>query len=118
MSDYYETLGVSRNATQDEIKSAYRKLARKLHPDVAGPEHEEEFKEVSAAYDVLGNPEKRQQYDLGGSGFGGGGFSGFNGANAAGFGFADILNEFFSAASSTSGPTPRGGRGQDILTTL
>ncbi len=118
MSDYYETLGVSRNATQDEIKNAYRKLARKLHPDVAGPEHEEEFKEVSAAYDVLGNPEKRQQYDLGGSGFGSGGFSGFNGANAAGFGFADILNEFFSAASSTSGPTPRGGRGQDILTTI
>lgn len=117
MSDYYETLGVSRNASQDEIKNAYRKLARKLHPDVAGPEHEEEFKEVSAAYDVLGNPDKRKQYDLGGSGFGSG-FSGFGGASASNFGFADILNEFFSAASGSGGPTPRGGRGSDILTTI
>lgn len=113
MSDYYEVLGVSRDATAEEIKKAYRSLARKLHPDVAGPDAEDRFKEVTAAYEVLSNPDKRSQYDLGGSGF-----SGMGGASAAGFGFADILQEFFNAASSGGGPTPRGGRGQDILTTI
>lgn len=104
---------MSRNATQDEIKKAYRHLARKLHPDVAGPEAEDQFKEVTAAYEVLSNPDKRAQYDLGGSGF-----TGMGGASAAGFGFADILQEFFNAASGGGGPTPRGSRGQDILTTI
>ena len=56
MTDYYETLGIDRNASDDEIKKAYRKLSRKYHPDIAGPEFEDKFKEVNNAYDVLSNP--------------------------------------------------------------
>ena len=99
MSDYYEVLGVARDATPEEIKKAYRKLARQLHPDVnPGPdEAEERFKEVGRAYEVLSNPEKRQAYDLGvdpsatGGGFG------------PGFGFSDIFETFFGGAA---GPRP------------
>ena len=65
-SNYYEVLGVSADATADQIKKAYRRLARELHPDVAtGPGAEERFKDVSRAYEVLSNPEKRQMYDRG-----------------------------------------------------
>src|ERR1700752_3222667 len=100
-TDYYKTLGVDRKATQDEIKKAYRKLARKYHPDTnkdAGAE--ERFKEISEAYDVLGDPEKRKKYDRGGSVFAGGNpFGGGAGGDAAGadFGsFSDILSNIFS----------------------
>ena len=115
MNDYYEILGVPRNASQEEIKRAYRKAARKLHPDVAGPEAEEQFKEVGRAYEVLSNPEKRQMYDLGGESALGG-----NGGAGAGFGFSDIFETFFGAAAggTSRGPTPRGRRGQDALIRL
>lgn len=117
MANLYETLGVAQNASPEEIKRAYRKLARQTHPDVAGPESEERFKEVTHAYEVLSDPEKRQLYDMGGESAlhgGGGGFSG------AGFGFQDIFETFFGAAASggSRGPTPRGRRGQDALVHL
>ncbi|UNX53615.1 molecular chaperone DnaJ [Georgenia sp. TF02-10] len=118
MNDYYEILGVSRQASQEEIKKAYRRQARKLHPDVAGPEAAEQFKDVTRAYEVLSNPEKRQMYDLGGeSALGGNGA----GAGTAGFGaFQDIFETFFGAAGGGAprGPVPRGRRGQDALVRL
>src|SRR5260370_16980015 len=65
LRDYYETLGVPKTATEDEIRSAFRKLARKYHPDVAKDKKaaEEKFKEINEAYEVLGDPEKRKKYD-------------------------------------------------------
>lgn len=112
MSDFYELLGVKKDATQDEIRKAYRKKAREMHPDVAGPEAGEAFKSVTQAYETLSNPEKRQAYDLGGAGD----FGGFGGP---GFGFSDIFETFFSAAGGgMRGPVPRGQRGQDSLVSL
>jgi molecular chaperone DnaJ len=122
--DLYETLGVPRDADADQIKKAYRKLARQLHPDVnPDPETQEKFKEVSRAYEVLSDPEKRQMYDLGGDPFGGGGAGGFGAGAGAGFSFTDIMDAFFGgatggAAGGGRGPRPRVRRGQDALIRL
>ncbi|BDZ43208.1 chaperone protein DnaJ 2 [Paraoerskovia sediminicola] len=112
MNDYYDTLGVPRDAGQDQIKKAYRKLARELHPDVAGPDAEDRFKDVSRAYEVLSNPEKRQQYDMGSDPTQPGGGQG------GGFGFQDIFETFFGGGGQQSGPIPRARRGQDALVRL
>ena len=98
--DYYKTLGVDKNASDEEIKRAFRKLAKQYHPDVNKEEGaQEKFKEIGEAYSVLSDPNKRQQYDqFGSAAFDGtgGGFSGFGGGGFSGFGFEDIdLGDIF-----------------------
>ncbi len=117
MADYYEVLGVDKSASDDEIKKAYRKMSRKYHPDIAGPEYEDKFKEVNNAYAVLSDPDKRRMYDSGvdpndpnAGGFGG----------ASGFGMgdmSDIFGQFFGGAFSggSQGPVPRTQPGRDAL---
>ena len=116
--DYYGILGVPRNATPDEIKKAYRKLARELHPDLnPSAEAQERFKEVTAAYEVLSDPQKREIVDLGGDPLA----SGAAGAGAAGpfAGFADIMDAFFGgAATGGRGPRSRIRHGADALVHL
>ncbi|GAW49946.1 MULTISPECIES: molecular chaperone DnaJ [unclassified Nocardioides] len=117
--DLYELLGVDRDADGDTIKKAYRRLARQLHPDVnPDPDTQEKFKEVSLAYEVLSDPQKRAAYDRGGDPFGGAG-AGFG--QGAGFSFTDIMDAFFGgggAAGQGRGPRPRERRGQDALIRL
>ncbi len=125
--DYYEILGVNKNATEQEIKKAYRKLAQKYHPDKhkGDKSAEAKFKEINEAYEVLSDKQKRSNYDQFGSadaggfgGFGQGGFSGFGqGFDFQGGGFADIFEAFFnggggysSRGSKKTGPT----QGRDI----
>ncbi len=106
MADHYSILGVERDVDQDEIKRAYRKLARELHPDVnPDPKVQDRFKEITAAYEVLSDPQKRQNYDMGGSG----NFS------QGGFGFGDIMDAFFGGGGGNRGPRPRMRAGQDAL---
>ncbi|MER2174359.1 MAG: molecular chaperone DnaJ [Carnobacterium sp.] len=123
--DLYEVLGVSKGASDDEIKKAYRKLSKKFHPDInkeAGSE--EKFKEVAEAYEVLSNPDKRAAYDqyghastdpnfgAGGGGYGGGGFGGFGGG-----GFEDIFESFFGGGGRSQNPNaPR--QGDDLQYTI
>src|SRR5512144_111225 len=107
-TDYYAVLGVPRDATPEQIKKAYRRLARELHPDV-NPDEEERFKEVTKAYEVLSDPKRRELHDLGADPYStGGGFG-------SGFGFSDIMDAFFGGAASARGPRPRQRRGQDAL---
>jgi molecular chaperone DnaJ len=116
--DYYGILGVAQNATQDEIKRAYRKLARQLHPDV-NPNEEARFKEVTAAYEVLSNPEKRRIVDLGGDPLDSGGGGRAGGDPFAGFGLGDIMDAFFGASSGGGrGPRSRVQPGSDALIRL
>src|SRR6476661_8718397 len=100
-TDYYKTLGVDKKASQEDIKKAYRKLARQYHPDTnkdAGAE--ERFKQISEAYDVLGDADKRKKYDRGQSVFGGAnpfGSGSAPGGTATDFGsFSDILSNIFN----------------------
>jgi molecular chaperone DnaJ len=116
--DYYEVLGIKKDASADEIKKAFRKMAQKLHPDKPGGD-EKKFKEINEAYTVLSNPEKRRQYDTfgsadgaqgfqGGQGFGGFDFSGFQGGfngQHADFDIGDIFNQFFGGGMRR---TPKG----------
>lgn len=117
--DLYELLGVARDADGDAIKKAYRRLARQLHPDVnPDPDSQEQFKLVTAAYEVLSDPQKRAAYDRGGDPFGGG----FGGGQGAGFSFTDIMDAFFGGQAGGGGggrgPRPRVRRGQDALIRL
>ncbi|MBI2634141.1 molecular chaperone DnaJ [Candidatus Peregrinibacteria bacterium] len=140
--DLYEILGVSKNASDQEIKSAYRKLALKWHPDKHKGEKdaEQKFKEINGAYEILSDKKKRGQYDTfgatgGNAGFGGqggrGGFSGFEGFDFSGFsgggagGFADIFETFFGGGggfgakgSRAAGKKTRSMRGNDIDTMI
>lgn len=133
--DYYEVLGVGRNANESEIKSAYRKMAIKYHPDKNPGDKtaEEKFKEAAEAYDVLSNPEKRAKYDqfghsMGPQGFGGAGGGG--GFHAGGFSMEDIFSQFgdifgghfqgggFGGATGGRTARPRTNKGTDLRVTV
>lgn len=141
--DYYEVLGVSRNAAEAELKKAYRQLARKYHPDVNPGDKgaEEKFKEISEAYAVLSDPEQRKKYDIMGHEAFGPGFDPFEGfrTGARGFGdfedvlrgifggsrrassrggFGDIFSDIFGGAREQPPPRPQNLRGNDINYTL
>ena len=113
-TEYYDRLGVSKDASQDEIKRAYRKMSKKYHPDInKEPGAEEKYKEVQEAYETLSDDQKRAAYDQygpdGANGFGGqGGFGGFDGG--AGFGgFEDIFSSFFGGGATRNPNAPRQG---------
>jgi molecular chaperone DnaJ len=117
--DYYKTLGVDKKASAEEVKKAYRKLARKYHPDTnsdAGAE--DRFKEIQEAYDVLSDPDKRKSYDRGGAFFGAGNPFG-GGAGAPDFGsFSDILSGIFTGGQGGARTRPQAERGRDLETTV
>ncbi|MEA2387189.1 MAG: curved DNA-binding protein [Thermoleophilaceae bacterium] len=120
--DYYEALGVGRDASEEDIRRAYRKLARQYHPDVnKDPGAEDRFKEVSEAYEVLRDPEKREKYDRGPEeaafDFGNGqGFSGFGAAESGDF--SDFFGSFFGGGGRRGGFEGFRSRGGDREATL
>lgn len=112
--NYYETLGVSKDATQDEIKSQYRKLVKQYHPDLHpnDPECANKFKEINEANEVLSDPQKRRQYDYEQEHPNMGGFGGFGGEGFGGFG--DIFGDIFSQFTGGSARAERNTKGQDV----
>ena len=117
-ADYYSLLKIRRDATQDEVKRAYRRLARELHPDVnPDPETVEHFKEITQAYEVLSDPEKRRMYDMGVDPFAsaGAGRAGAAGFGPGGFPFSDLMDAFFGAGGGAQqrGPRSRAQRGRN-----
>src|SRR6185369_11848698 len=125
--DYYEILGVSKSATADEIKRAYRKLAMEHHPDKHGGD-DAKFKELGEAYETLKDPGKRNSYDqfghagaqgpFGGGGQQGGYSSGGFDFNGAGFDFSDILNQFMGGTGGSSQRGPARGRDLEVSITV
>ncbi len=123
--DYYDVLGLNKGASADEIKSAYKKLAKKFHPDISKEENaEEKFKEILEAYSVLSDPQKKENYDKFGhaaegfQGFGGQGFSGFDFSNME-FDFDDLFSNFGFGDIFGRGRKPRGPRkGVDLRVDL
>lgn len=127
--DYYEVLGVSKSASDDEIKKAYRKLSKQYHPDInqdAGAE--DKFKEIAEAYEVLSDPQKKAGYDqyghastdpnFGGGGFGGGGFGGSSGFGGFGGGFEDIFESFFGGGGGRASNPNAPRQGNDLQYTM
>lgn len=115
-TDYYAVLGVEADASNDQIKRAYRKLARTLHPDInPDPQAQEEFKRVTTAYETLSDPQQRRMYDLGFSGRGSSPFGDVFGADFGGLG--DFVDAFFGGGGGGGrrGPRSRTMRGQDAL---
>lgn len=121
--DYYEILGVSRDADETELKKAYRKLAKQYHPDMNPNDKDAEakFKEINEAYAVLSDPQKRKQYDMyGHSGLDGTGFDGFSGFGGFDFGFEDIFDTFFGGSPFGRSTRRKSGprRGNDLKYSL
>src|SRR5687768_10428036 len=124
--DYYEVLGVAKNASEDDIKKAYRKLAMKYHPDRNqgddATKAEDKFKEAKEAYEMLSDAQKRAAYDqyghagvdpnMGGAGFRGAGPEGFGGFAEA---FGDIFGDLFGGGGAAAGGARRGGAGQQVF---
>ncbi|MBH5299707.1 molecular chaperone DnaJ [Corynebacterium silvaticum] len=114
--DYYAILGVERDATDNEIKKAYRKLARKYHPDVNGSdEAAEKFSELSIAQEVLLDPDKRRIVDMGGDPMEQGGGGGYGAGGFGGGGLGDIFEAFFGGGGASRGPRSRVQPGNDAL---
>ena len=131
--DYYEVLGLQKGATDDEIKKAYRKLAKQYHPDLNpdNPEAEAKFKEINEANDVLSDPQKRAKYDQfghagvdpsygGGAGGFGGGFGGFSGgfSSADGIDLGDIFDSIFGGGGGQRSNPNAPRQGSDIALSL
>src|SRR4029077_12913231 len=113
-NDYYGALGIRRDAPPDEIKKAYRRLARELRPDVnPDPATQERFKEITQAYEVLSDPEKRQMYDMGADPFAPNGGPAGGPGFGAGSPFSDIMAAFFGAGATSRGPRSRARRGRN-----